>query len=105
MIFRRMAIAAAILASCSAPAIASDVENAYKLGEAIKRAGFATEYDVSGWGSELDIHISSVLPGDARDVANATCQFGRENMVWQSPWTVRVFLVVGDRPAATCTVR
>lgn len=104
MIVRVMA-AMAVLVATSAVALADDVDNVYRLGEALKNAGVATDYDVSGWGATLDVHIGSMLPGDARSVANGACEFGRQNMKWQKPWTVQVFLVVGERPAATCTVR
>jgi hypothetical protein len=82
---------------------ADDVNNAYALGDAAVKSGLAVEYEVSGWHSRLDVNISSLLPGDARTVANALCTIARQKQTWQRPWTVRVFLTVGDRPAATCT--
>ena len=78
-----------------------DLENARRLGELAVRTGLAVEYDVSGWNRRLDLSISSLLPGDARNIATAVCGTAREGR-WDQPWTVRVFLAVGDRPAAVC---
>ena len=83
---------------------ADDVENAYRLGELAVGTGLAVEYDVSGWNRRLDLSISSLLPGDARNIATALCGTAREGR-WDQPWTVRVFLAVGDRPAAVCTTK
>lgn len=99
---RLLAAAVAALSLFASAAKADDVDNAYKLAEAAKRSGLAVDYSISGWNSYIDLNISSMLPGDARTVASGVCQFARKQ-TWQHPWTVRVFLVVGDRPAAQCS--
>lgn len=100
----RIAVVAALLLSLAPEkAVANDVENAFTLGEMGRLSGIATDYDVSGWHRRLDVYISSVLPGDAREVAEALCQVGTDRFEWERPWEVRVFLVVGERPAATCS--
>ena len=72
------------------------------LSEIAVATGVAAEYEVSNWGSTLDVTISSLLPGDARELAQMLCHEAREHDV-DSGWTVRVFLPMGgDRPAATC---
>lgn len=83
---------------------ADDIEQIYALGKVAKELG-AVEYDVSGWHSRLDITISSVLPGDARRFLAGTCEELERKFSWESNWTVRVFLTVGDRPAAQCEIR
>jgi hypothetical protein len=50
-------------------------------------------------GKNFDLYLSSMLPEDARDVAAAACH---PNSMVPHGWTVRAFLVVGDRPASTC---
>jgi hypothetical protein len=100
----KRAVAAVALWSLPTAAYADDVEQAFKMGEAAKNAGIAIDYSVSGWHSYIDLNISSMLPGDARDVADSGCILAR-SLRWEHPWTIRVFLVVGERPAAQCTFR
>ena len=83
-------------------ALADDVESVYRIGEAIKNTGAATGYEVQGYGRNLDIHLSSMLPSDARKVAKDVCGYTQQTIKFDKPWTARFFLVVGDRPAATC---
>lgn len=97
-----ISVAAMLVIATAGSARADDVENVYRLGEAAKAAGLAVGYSVSGWNQYLDINISSMLPGDAREVASGMCQYAHKQ-TWQRPWTIRVFLVVGERPAASCT--
>ena len=79
-----------------------DVPRLDNLGKSAVSQGFATEYEVSGWGQTLDLTISSLLPGDARTLAVAVCEAARVQGLHRG-WTVRVFLPMGgDRPAATC---
>ncbi len=105
MLFRVLSIAGAL--SLSSFALASsawavdDFDRAYNVGEGMKRQGFFTEYSVSGWGPSFEATISSLLPGEARQVAQSICESFRTNM--QKSWEVRVFLAnSGSRPAATC---
>jgi hypothetical protein len=96
----RFLISVALVVSATS-VYASDVDNVYRLGDAAKKAGLANDFKVSGWSKNLDLFIGSMLPGDARAVADGVCQAARQ-MRWERPWNVRVFLVVGDRPAAAC---
>jgi hypothetical protein len=81
-----------------------DVDNIYKLGNAAKGLNLATDFKVSGWNQRLDLFVGSMLPGDARDVASGVCDAAKK-MKFQAAWEVRAFLVVGDRPAATCKTK
>jgi hypothetical protein len=85
-----------------AAARADDVDTIYRIGQVVKDKGAATDFSVSGWNHYLDVNIGSMLPGDARDLADAMCGAAR-GLSLKAQWTVRVFLVVGQRPAATCT--
>ena len=75
------------------------------IGKSTVQTGYATEYDVGVMGSYLDFTISSLLPGDARFVAETACGVARLKGLTATGWTVRVFLPIGgDRPAATCAI-
>lgn len=102
---RGLVLALALLVATSATARADDVTNAYQLGETAKQSGVAVDYSISGWNRYVDFNISSVLPGDARSVADAICQLAETKQTWKDAWTVRVFLVVGTRPAAECSTK
>lgn len=78
-----------------------DIALATRMGEAAVESGIATSYSLSAWNRSLDINIGSMLPGDARTVANVACATFRKAGI-EFYTTVRVFLVVGDRPAAVC---
>jgi len=90
--------------SSSSDSVSKDVENAYTIGQLAVSSGVAVEYDVSGWGQEIDITISSILPGDARLVADELCKVARQ-LDWSYSWSIRVFLTVGERPAAVCRTK
>src|SRR5260221_2056777 len=103
---KTIALAFALLAVFARSALASgDVDNAHQIGEIAKQSGLAVDYDVSGWNSYVDMHVSSMLPGDARSVAGLMCQYAHTKQTWEHTWTVRVFLVTGERPAAQCTTK
>ena len=91
----------AVLLLLAAPAWAGDYDRADTLGRAIVDTGYATEYRVGV--RTLNLTISSLLPGDARAIATAMCQAGAQQGL--AGWRVRVFLPVGDRPAAACGVQ
>jgi hypothetical protein len=74
---------------------------ASRVGNAMKEMKFIDRFEIHG--TNLDLYLSSMLPGDARDMANAACMSAKQQRV-PSGWTVRAFLVVGDRPAATCRI-
>jgi hypothetical protein len=88
------------------PAGADDINRAHVLGTAAVDTGHAVEYEVSiACGRCLNLTISSVLPGDAREIASGMCQAGRQ-MGFIDAWTIRVFLASGSsRPAAACKTR
>ncbi|MCH8347824.1 MAG: hypothetical protein IH901_04925 [Proteobacteria bacterium] len=90
--------------SSSSDAISQDVDNAFAIGEVAVASGVAVEYDISGWNQAIDITISSILPGDARLVADELCKVARQ-LDWSTSWSIRVFLTIGDRPAAICRIR
>ena len=56
------------------------------LSEIAVGTGIAAEYDVDDWGHTLDVTISSLLPGDARELAQMLCQEARARDV-DSGWT------------------
>jgi hypothetical protein len=78
----------------------------YKLGEASVNSGFVTTYDVSGWNQRLNLHISSLLPGDARTINEAVCNEARSRGVTLPSlrgWEIRTFILASDEtPAAVC---
>jgi hypothetical protein len=83
-----------------------DAENAIVLGETSVRAGYATSYEIRAFDRAVDVFASTNSVSDARVIANGLCLVARETMRFERAFTVRVFLVSGDRPAATCkTVR
>lgn len=84
---------------------ADDVEKVYILGETAKKTGLITGYKVSGWSQSLDLYVGSNYPSDARAVAEAVCKAAKENARFENPWDVRVFLIVGERPAAVCKTK
>jgi hypothetical protein len=87
------------------PSRPSDVAVMERLGSTAVRMGYATQYRVS-WGGALELTISSLLPGDARMVADAVCGGSRAaNWGWKQPRELRVFILTSsDRPAAVCTL-
>jgi hypothetical protein len=89
----------------SSSVVADDVDNVYKLGEASKKMGVVNSYEVQGWGRKLDLHMGSNSPGDAKFLANVVCKTAKEKMIFSQSWEVRVFLIVGERPAAICKTK
>jgi hypothetical protein len=74
------------------------------VGEVALSQGLATTYDVSVWDHALDLHISSLLPGDARFVSEGFCGAVRNsgNPILHG-WQIRVFILTSDNtPAAVC---
>jgi hypothetical protein len=85
----------------AAAATVDDFDKAHHLGNNMKAKGFFTEFNVSGWGPTFEATISSLLPGQAREVALLLCETFRTNM--DRSWEVRVFLAnSAGRPAASC---
>jgi glycine/D-amino acid oxidase-like deaminating enzyme len=82
----------------------TDLDNIHALGQAAQRTGAVNTYKTSGLRGQLDLYIGSMLPEDARVVATRSCDAGSRKK-FKNAWEVRVFLVVGDRPAATCTIQ
>ena len=74
------------------------------IGKATVQTGYATDYDIKVFGNNIDFTISSLLPGDARFLATTVCGVALQKGLHAIGWTVRVFLPVGDRPAATCPI-
>lgn len=74
------------------------------LGKTAVESGIATEYATSVWNRSLDVTIPSLLPNDAQQVADAICGKAGQTFVWNEHYTVRVFLPIGDRPAASCQI-
>jgi hypothetical protein len=71
----------------------------------LKKDGLITHYEISGWDGALDVTISSLLPGDAREAAEGTCAATQQLFAgrWQRAWELRVFILTSnDRPAAVC---
>jgi hypothetical protein len=87
------------------PVHASDIAVMDNLGRTAVTMGYATHYRVS-WGGTLELTISSLLPGDARMIADAVCGGSRAaNRAWDQPRELRVFILTSsDRPAAVCTL-
>jgi hypothetical protein len=87
------------------PKRASDVDVMDNLGRTAVAMGYATHYRVS-WGGALELTISSLLPGDARMIADAVCGGSHAaNRAWDQPRELRVFILTSsDRPAAVCTL-
>jgi hypothetical protein len=81
---------------------ANDAAPIYKLAAVLQASGAITDYKIGTWADQLDVWISSLLPGDAREVATAGCKLARQKFQSGGYSTLRVFLVVGDHPAATC---
>lgn len=71
-------------------------------GELFKSEGLATEVSISGWNQKLDITVASLQPEDARSVAMTLCAALHGKV--PPGWSVRAYLPVGDRPAATCNI-
>jgi hypothetical protein len=76
----------------------SEITRIYRAGNAMKDMKLIDRFEIHY--PNLDLYLSSMLPGDARDVAAAVCH---PKMNIPHGLTIRAFLVVGDRPAATCT--
>lgn len=94
-------IVVASLAQAEDPVL-RDIEQLQRIGDAFVAGGVATESDVSGWHQALRLTISSMLPGEARDIAQAIC--GRK-LGLSKPWAIEVYLVVGERPAGKCNAQ
>ena len=63
--------------------------------------------DVAAWDGAHDVAISSLLPGDAREIATGVCSLSQAQFAgqWKRRWELRVFILTSsDRPAATCTL-
>jgi hypothetical protein len=75
------------------------------VGDAVVKAGLASHYKLSISEWALDVYVPSLLTEDARLVATSTCAVAMEKKPkFERGWTVRGFLIVGDRPAATCAI-
>lgn len=88
------------LASAALAGTEEDVRNAASLGEAAVRTGLANSYDL-GVGV-VDVFAATNNVGEARTIATSLCQVAHRSMRFEQAFTVRVFLVSGQRPAATC---
>ena len=78
----------------------TDAERLDDLGTILKQQGIITEYSLSSWNDSLDVTISSVLPEEARTVAETVCA---GTAGWKRSYDFRVFILTsGDRPAAVC---
>jgi hypothetical protein len=76
------------------------------VGDSVVQMGLATSYKLNAWEGSLDFHIPSMLPEDARLVAGSACDAANmQKPKFERTWTVRGYLVVGDRPAGLCTVQ
>lgn len=82
-----------------------DVGNLFKLGTAMQAVVMVNDFKVRG-NKSLDLFIGSLSTEDAGLIADSTCLLAKKwGLQFEKPWTVRVFLVVGDRPAAVCELR
>lgn len=90
-----------------------------RIGDAAEAAGLITGYRVDGRGRLLMVSVGSFDVQDARDVIKKICDYalmeatprvmGRYSeplgpMADFDVWRVRAFLIIGERPAASCTV-
>lgn len=93
--------------AAAAPEKPTDVDAAFTLVNLLQSRNLIMDGDVSGWNHTIDLHISSLLPGDARDTANVVCQQARRLHKWDPArnWTVRVFLTINSKtPAGRCNI-
>lgn len=89
----------------SAPVVPGDTDKLNDLGAIMKTKGVVTAYELRIWGGTFDLTISSLLPGEARQIAALACDLLRKQGL-ERAWEVRVFLPTGgERPAATCATR
>ena len=87
--------------------VATAYDKAYRVGSALQGHNIVTSFTAGR--KSLDLSIGSMLPGDARTVASVVCSEDWRQRLGHAgfpadPVQVRVFLVVGDRPAAVCTL-
>jgi len=62
--------------------------------------------DLAVLDDRLDIHIASVLPGEAREVASIICEMNDRKFDMDRPFVVAVYLLINeDTPAARCAIR
>lgn len=89
----------------AAPRERGDTDYLFSAGDVLKATGIITTFDVSGWNRTFDLTIGSLLPGEARDLATTIC-YGDNDLASnvKGSWEVRVFLPVGERPAAVCNL-
>lgn len=81
-----------------------DVDNLYSIGKQLQAKGAITTYEVSGWHHRLDLNIGSLSPIEASSFAYSICEQAINSFQWTNTWKIRVFLIVGDKPAAQCDV-
>ncbi|WP_413206991.1 hypothetical protein [Rhodospirillum sp. A1_3_36] len=77
-----------------------EIDILHAFGNNLVRMGHATEYDIGVFRHVMDVHTGYTSPAEARAVADGICLAGRGRL--HRGWTVRVYLVVGDRPSAQC---
>lgn len=83
----------------------SDINRLNALGTTLVNTGAATEYDIAVWSGALDVTISSLLPGEARAIAEGVCTASQEQFggQWERAWQLRIFILTSsDSPAAVC---
>lgn len=103
---RRVALTAGLLLGLTAPALATsgdDLDRVYAMGQANQLAGLATGYSVNADRRILDLSAPTTSVDQARVIAQESCRLLSTRV--NEPWTVRAFLVTGDRPAAVCMSR
>jgi hypothetical protein len=93
-------------AAAAAPAVAAEADD-WTLVSLMKNIILTNELapraEVSGWNQSLEVHISSLLPGDARAFAQEVCKASNQKFRLKDAWTLRVFILVNEQtPAAVC---
>jgi hypothetical protein len=99
----RFTLAIATSIGLATPAFAgaeADYLNAQKIGMAAVEQQIAVSYKVRYSG--LDVYAATNSVSEARAMATGLCKIARRYMTFDAEHTLRVFLVSGDRPAATC---
>lgn len=101
---RRVALTAGLLLGMTLPVLATsgdDLDRVYAMGQANQLAGLASGYSVTPDRRILDLNVKTTAVDQARTIAWESCRLLSTRV--NESWTVRAFLIAGDRPAAVCT--
>jgi hypothetical protein len=96
----------ASMALASPFAAADVIDDAYRLCKAMDDTGLATQCEVEGWGSTVDVTIDTNGAEARKICAGVVKVMAKQTRTFAGKWKLRIFSPYsGQRPIAVCTLR